>query len=99
MLCPVSVPKGEHCVVREFFGLVDLVVQAPVGSVHIHVDRRVDHRVVEGCVEHLLLSVSAFDVHYGKLFLPSVSGISGNLVKWLSGSLCFQVLQGAGRSG
>ena len=98
MLGTVGVPKAEDGVVRESVRLVDLVVEAPVGTVHVHIDRWIDHRVVEGGVEHLLLGFAALDLDLGKLFLPGCSGFAADLLEGFAGGFGFQVLQGSGRT-
>ena len=99
MLCAVSVPQAEHRVVGEPFCLVDLVVEASVGSVHVHIDRRVDHRMVKGRVEHFLLGFGTLDFHLGEFLLPGGQGFATDLFERLAFSFGFQVLQGSGRSG
>ena len=77
---------------------MDLVVKASVFAIHVHIDRRVDHRVVERGVEHFLLSLRSLDLDLGKLFLPSVRGRRGDLLERFSRSLGRKVLQRALRS-
>ena len=99
MLCPVGVPKGENSVVRESFSLVDLMVEPAIGSVHVHVDRWVDHRVVERGVEHLLLVICAFDVNLGQFLFPGLFSCGSYLVERLSFRFSKEILQRSGGSG
>ena len=99
MLSPVGVPEGEDRVVGEAFRFVDLMVKTPVGAVHVHVDRGVDHRVVKGGVEHLLLGVRTLYLHLAQLFLPGLVGLGGDLVEGLSGRFRLEVLHRSSRSG
>ena len=43
----IGVPKREDGVVGEAFGLMDVMVDAAVLSVHIHIDGGIDHGVIE----------------------------------------------------
>ena len=98
MLGTVGVPKAEDGVVRESFRLVDFVVKTPVEAVDVHIDRWIDHRVVEGGVEHLLLGFAALDLDLGKLFLPGCAGFAADLLEGFAGGFGFKVLQGSGRT-
>ena len=72
MLGPVCVPKGEYRVVIESFRLVYAVVETAVAAVYVHINGRIDHRVVERGVEHLLLVLGAGYVYAREFLLPGI---------------------------
>ena len=95
MLRAVGVPDREDGVVVEVAGTVYVPVHAPVLPVHVHIDRRVDHRVVERRVEHRLLAVRSLAVDDRQLAFPGVAGLLAQCLERLSAGLCPQVLQGS----
>ena len=72
MLCPVCIPEGEYRVVVESFSLVYAVVETAVAAVYVHINGRIDHRVVERGVEHLLLVLGAGYVYAREFLLPGI---------------------------
>ena len=52
MFCTVGVPKREDGIVGEAIGLMYVSVESAILAVYIHVDRGVDHGVVERGVKH-----------------------------------------------
>ena len=62
-------------------------VNAPILPVHVHIDRRIDHGMVERCVEHCFLIVTSLTVNYRKFAFPSIICQTLNGFKILS--LCF----------
>ena len=66
----VGVPYRKDGVVGETLRLMGLVVDAAVFSVHILVERGVDHHMVERGVEHGLGVVVAIGLGDGEPLLP-----------------------------
>ena len=48
----IGVPNGKDGIVCKALGLVDVVVDPSVFPVYIHINGRVDHRMVQRCVKH-----------------------------------------------
>ena len=89
---------------------MELVVEASVSAIYVHVDGRIDHGVVQRRVEHCLLGIRSDsspgfpgawivrDVDYAKFLLPFRIGLGSNLVERFSGSLGSKVFQRSGAS-
>ena len=95
VFCAICVPKREHRIVRESFRLVKFMVESTIEPVHIHIYGRVDHGVVEGCVEHLLLGLAALNADTAKLLLPFCLGCRADIFETPAGSLGLEVPQGS----
>ena len=74
------------------------MIDTPVLPVHIHIHRRVDHRVVQRRVQHAQLVGRTFSLNHGKFPVPLFPGYHRQGFKILSGSLCPQILQGPARA-
>ncbi len=94
VLGAVGIPDGEHRIVGKAFGLMDFPVNAAVASVHVHIDGRVDHRVIERRIEARLLVVGALALQYTEFLFPGAGGLAPDRLERLAGSLRSQVLQG-----
>ena len=94
VLGAVGVPEGEDRVVGEAVGLVDFPVETPVTAVHVHVHRRIDHRVVVGRVEHRFLVLGTIDPDAFQFAVPGLGGLGAKGVEPLPLGLRPQVLQG-----
>ena len=92
---PVGVPKREHGVVGEAFGLVDVVVEAAILSVHVHVDGGIDHRVIQRSVEHRLLVFGSISLNDSEFLVPFGLRFGQKLVEITTISLGMKVAQGA----
>ena len=78
---------------------MELVVEASVSAIYVHVDGRIDHGVVQRRVEHFLFGIRSGpspgfprdwiiqDVNYAKFLFPFRIGFGSNLVERFSGSL------------
>ncbi len=93
MLGSERVPYRKHRVVREPVSLMDIVVETTVFPIHIHVDRRIYHRVIERRVEHRQLVGRALSLDYVKAFVPVVGCLREDCVKILATRLRTQVFQ------
>ena len=95
MFGAVGVPQREDGIVREAIGLVDLPVETAVLAVHVHVYRRVDHRVVVGRVEHRFLVLGTIDLNAFQFAVPGLGGHGPEGVEILPLRFRLQVLPGA----
>ena len=71
---------------------MNAIVAAHVASVHIGIDARVDHRVIEGGVEYGALVLGAsLHVDATQLLVPAVAGLATHELKVVSLHLGFEV--------
>ena len=75
------------------------MVQSAVTAVHVHVQGRVDHRVIQGGIEHGLLVGRSVHFDEGKRLIPCSGRFGTEGLETLSGRLGPQVLQRPLRSG
>ena len=61
----ISVPQRKDGVVGESFGLMNIVVKAAILAVNIHINGRINHRVVQRSVKHGFLVFSSFSIDDG----------------------------------
>ena len=94
MFRSVGIPQGEDGIIRKALRLVDVVVQATVFPIDIHIDRRINHRVIERGVEHGLLVFCPFDLEAIQFAVPVFPSRRSQFVEGSAGSLGAQVLQG-----
>ena len=95
--CPVGVPQREYRVVFvPVFHLVDIEVEAPVAPVDVHVDGRIDFRVIEGCVQHCPGPFVSFGLDDGQLPSPFFCGFLPDIVEPVRGCLSPEIGQGSG---
>ena len=99
VLCAVGVPEREDGVVGEALRLVEFVVEPAIEPVHILIDGRIDHGVVEGGVEHGFLRLRALDFYAGQFLFPGRFRFCTYLREALSLRLRLKVLEGAGGAG
>ena len=95
MLGAVGIPKRKDGIVRKAFGLMHFPVHAAVAAVHVHIDGRIDHRVVQRRIEAGLLVGRAFALHHAEFPFPCLRGLLTDFFERLSGSFRCQVLQRA----
>ena len=93
MFGAVGIPERKDGVIGESVGLVDFPVEAAVAPVHIHIDRRIDHRMIIGGIEHRLLVLAALDGDALQFAVPCFGSRGPDLVETAAGSLGAQVLQ------
>ena len=99
MFGPVGIPEGEDRIIRKTLCHMHIVVQSAVTAVHVHVQGRVDHRVIQGGIEHGLLVGSTVHFDEGKRLVPGSGRLGTEGLETLSGRLGPQVLQRPLRSG
>ncbi len=72
---PVGVPERENSVVGEFVGSMDILVQPTVAAVHIFVNYRAKHGMVQGRVKSDHAGIShGFHLDFSQLFVPFFFG-------------------------
>ena len=81
VLRPVGIPEGENGIVRKAFCPVDVPVDPAVLSVHVHVDRGVDHRMVKGGVEHRQFGVRPLRPEAGQFLFPRPTRPEGDFIE------------------
>ena len=99
MLGTIRIPQRENRIVRKTLRQVHVVVQSAVTAVHVHVQGRVDHRVIQGCIEHGLLVGRSVHFDEGKRLIPCSGRFGPGFLETLAGSLGLQVLQCALHAG
>ena len=99
MFRPVRIPQREHGIVRKPFSLMQFMVEAPIEAVHVHVHRRIDHRMVQRGVEHRLFRLGPVDIDTGEFPLPGLFRLRAEGVERLPFRLRPEILQGTGGSG
>ena len=99
MLGTIRIPQRENRIVRKTLRQVHVVVQSAVTAVHVHVQGRVDHRVIQGGIEHGLLVGRSVHFDEGKRLIPCSGRFGTEGLETLSGRLGPQVLQRPLRSG
>ena len=88
----VRIPQREDGVIGKAFGLVDVLVEAAVLAVHVHVNRRVDQCVVKRRIEHRQLVVAAFGFDDVQLLGPFCTSFGGDLFESFVAGFGFEVL-------
>ena len=94
----IGVPNGKDRVVREIVRLVDIMIQPAILSVHIHIDTRIDHGVIQRGVQHRQLVVRAIGFDNGQFLIPGFTGTSRQPVKIIAGGFSPQIFQSAIRA-
>ena len=60
MFRTVCIPKRENRIVSKSFGLMDIVIQTTIRTVHIHIYGRINHGMIKRSIEHCLLVGGTF---------------------------------------
>ena len=87
------VPTAKDRTFRERIRLMRFSVRAHILTIHIRVNPRIDHRMIQGGIEdHLLLIRSTADIHLSQSRIPQRAGTRTYRVKIPILDLRFQVL-------
>ena len=68
------------------------MIQTAIRSIHIHIDRRINHRMIKRSVKHCFLIGSSFYFKMIQFIIPVCTGCFSQLFKALSGSFGAQIL-------
>ena len=74
---------------------MDFPVNAAVAPVHVHVNGRIDHRVIQCGKKARLLVFRAFARHYAKFAFPCLRRLAPDLLERFPASFGGQVFQSA----
>ena len=89
----ISVPQREGRIVRPSVRLVDLLIRAIVGTVHVAIDCRGDHGMIECGVElHHIVRIRTLYLYFGQLLVPFTGRLCLIVVEIVFRSFCTQVL-------
>ena len=92
MGCTIGIPQGESAVVHPAVCLVHFLIRAVVSAVHIIVDSRGNHRMIESGVEvYFVVFVIAFHFDFTKLAVPIRFCFSQVFVEVVFGDFRLQV--------
>ena len=94
----IGVPNGKDRVVREIVRLVDIMIQPAILSVHIRIDTRIDHGVIQRGVQHRQLVVRTIGFDNGQFLIPGFTGTSRQPVETIAGGFSPQIFQSAIRA-
>ena len=93
MLGTIGIPQGENGIVGEAVCLVHVLVQSPILSIHIHINRRIDEGMIIRSIEHGLLVFRSFHFEGCKLTVPTIRRRTSQDIKIFSHGFGLEVLQ------
>ena len=98
MFRTIGIPKGKYSIVGKSFRPVYVMIQPTIGTVYIHIHRRINHGVVKRSIEHCFLIGRTFDLEMLQFTIPICTSSFRQLFETLSGSLGMQILNGPFRT-
>ena len=77
---------------------MDVMIQSAVSTVHIHINGRINHRMIQRGVEHGFFILRAFYFKLTERTVPAIGCRSGYLLKRFSACFGCQILQSTFRT-
>ena len=93
MRSAISIPQRESGIVRPSVRFMDLLIRAVIGTIHITVNCRSDHGMVQSSIElHQIISIRAFHLYFRKLLVPCFGSLRLIIIEIVFRNLRTQVL-------